>query len=76
MSKKIQLELQNIFKTKVRLYLDYWDSLDKYVYKYKFKINNIYISVHLDCDEMNTAPFNIIMQGLLIQVHEQIMKFY
>lgn len=47
MNKKVQLELQNIFKTKVRVYLDHWDKEDKYVYKYKFNINSIYISAYI-----------------------------
>lgn len=76
MAKEIQRELQIIFNTDVKLYLNHWEKEDTYVYKYKFKINGIYIRVNLPCDDVNTQSFNTIMKRILAETVKQIEHMY
>lgn len=76
MAKQIQRELQKIFKTDVKLYLNHWDREDVYVYKYKFKINGIYIRISVSCDDVNTMGFNPLMKSILKDIVEQIEMMY
>lgn len=76
MAKNIQRELQKIFNTDVKLYLNHWDREDIYVYKYKFKINGIYIRVNVPCDDVNTKCFNSLMRDILTETIVQIEHMY
>ena len=76
MAKEIQRELQIIFNTDVKLYLNHWEKEDTYVYKYKFKINGIYIRVSIPCDDVNTQSFNNIMRRILSETVKQIEHMY
>lgn len=76
MAKTIQRELQKIFNTDVKVYFNHWDREDIYVYKFKFKINGIYIRVNISCDDINTKSFEILMKDILTETIKQIQHMY
>ena len=76
MAKEIQREIQKIFNTDVKLFLNHWKREDIYVYKYKFQINGIHIRVNISCDDVNTQSFNTIMKHVLAETVKQIEHMY